>query len=101
MLSTARKYLQQIGNKYYGYFSDPAHLEEMQKRAGDHGVTVKNLKFEYALLMGRDEDKDLNKAVVHAELGTLHSKVRLFTYDDLIRRHHYLHLRVSRFGIND
>ena len=60
---------------------------------------INTLDFQYTLLMGRDKDKLQNLFGLNNYMDGLKSKIRLLTYDDLIERHHYLHKRVSRFGI--
>ncbi|MBB6108696.1 hypothetical protein SAMN05421821_10269 [Mucilaginibacter lappiensis] len=99
VLKPAQKYFHQIGTKYVNYFSNQTNLTEVQVRANTHDVTITNLDFQYSLLMGRDEDKQQNLYGLNAFTSTLKGNVRLLTYDDLLKRHHYLHLRVTRFGI--
>jgi len=99
LLKPAQKYINQIGTKYYNYFSNSMNLREIQSKSLQHDVSISNLDFQYSLLMGRDDDKLQNLSGLNAYMATLNSNVRLLTYDDLIKRHHYLHLRVTRFGI--
>ncbi|MGN8068416.1 hypothetical protein [Mucilaginibacter sp. 22184] len=99
MLKPAQKYFHQIGTKYFNYFSNPANLEEIQSKSLQHDVSIKKLSFQYSLLMGTDEDKLQNLSGLNTFMAMPKANVRLLTYDDLIKRHHYLHLRVTRFGI--
>ena len=99
MLRPAQKYFHQIGTKYFDYFSNPANLNEIQSKSLQHDASIKNLDFQYSLLMGTDEDKLQNLSGLNAFMAMPKANIRLLTYDDLIKRHHYLHLRVTRFGI--
>lgn len=100
VLKPAQRYFHQIGTKYYNFFSNELNLEEIKAKANKHYVSVDNLDFQYTLLMGLDEDKQQNIEGLDAFTSTLKADVRLLTYDDLLKRHHYLHSRVTKFGIN-
>lgn len=99
VLKPAQKYFHQIGTKYHNYFSNNTNFEEIRTKLYKHDVSIDNLDFQYSLLMGTDEDKQQNLSGLNTYMSTLKGDVRLLTYDDLIKRHHYLHLRVTRFGI--
>lgn len=99
VLKPAQKYFHQIGTKYHNYFSNNTNFEEIRTKLYKHDVSIDNLDFQYSLLMETDEDKQQNLSGLNTYMSTLKGDVRLLTYDDLIKRHHYLHLRVTRFGI--
>lgn len=99
LLSVAKRYLQQIGNKYGQYFSSQDNLVEITKRLANHQVTIESLNFQYALLMGRDEDRQQNIAGLNIYISRLSQNANLLTYDDLLKRHQYLHQRITQFGI--
>lgn len=99
VLRQADKYFRQIGNKYYDYFSNQVNKDEITGRLKKHDVQLKSQDFNYTVLMGMDEDKFQNLAGLENQMGFLNTNVRLLTYDDLVKRHHHLHLRVTRFGI--
>ena len=99
MLKPAEKYFHQIGTKYFNYFTDPVNLKEIEAKSLKHNVSIKKLDFQYSLVMGTDQDKLQNLSILNQFMTIPKAQVRLLTYDDLIKRHHYLHLRVTRFGI--
>jgi len=99
VLKPAIRHFHQIGTKYYNFFSDPTNLKEIQIKSYQNGVSIKNLDFQYSLLMGTEEDKLQNISGLNTLISMPKANVRLLTYDDLLKRHHYLHLRVTRFGI--
>lgn len=99
LLSVSKRYLQQIGNKYGQFFSNEDNLVEIMKRLANHQVLIDSLDFQYALLMGRDEDRQQNIAGLNTYISGLSQNVNLLTYDDLLKRHQYLHQRVTQFGI--
>lgn len=100
VLKIAQKYINQVGVKYYNFFSASRNFEEIKNKFQQHNVKIDHQSFQYSLLMGNDEDKEQNSSVIKEYFAKMVSHVKLLTYDDLLKRHHYLHLRVTRFGVN-